>query len=95
MCTRVQDFVQVAMGSFLEVCSGFCCNKLFEEFFLVVFFSRALVFFPWQLYYDLYEHCTKLCICSLGWFNEVLNKILFSLYFIFGILSRSEKLLHL
>lgn len=45
MCTRVQDFVQVAMGSFLEVCSGFCCNKLFKEFFLVVFFFQSPRFF--------------------------------------------------
>lgn len=95
MCTRVQDFVQVAVGSFLEVCSGFCCNKLFKEFFFVVFFFQSPRLFSLALYYDLYEHCTKLCICSLGWFNEVLNKILISLYFIFDILTRSEKLLHL
>lgn len=55
MCTRVQDFVQVAMGSFLEVCSGFCCNKLFKEFFLVVFFfPEPSFFFPW--------HCITICM---------------------------------
>jgi hypothetical protein len=44
-----------------EVCSGFCCNNSIKEFFLGFFFLPEPSFFFQALYYNLYEHCTKLC----------------------------------